>query len=342
MDFTLDAGQQQFGAALHELLTAADCPSAIRARAAGDREPGLKLWQSLAASGVTALVVPDEFGGLGGSPADLVVACEEIGHHAIPGPVAESLAAVPVLLAAAAGPDGLPELRQELAGALGALAAGQFTATLACPPLLPYAADADATGLVLLAEPDALQAGQPGPVLRSVHAARTLTEVTGGRVLAEGPAYQRAAIRAADFGTLANSAQLLGAGRALLEASARHARERIQFGRPVGSFQAVKHLLADVLIGLEFARPLLDAAAVAIGTSVATAPRDVSAAKVACAGAAYRAARVALQVHGAIGYTAEHDAGLWITLIQALRPAWGSESWHKARVLSAVTAETGS
>ena len=66
-----------------------------RAWAAGDRAPGLALWRALAELGVTALAVPEECGGLGASRADLVVACEELGHHAVPGPVAESLAAVP-------------------------------------------------------------------------------------------------------------------------------------------------------------------------------------------------------------------------------------------------------
>ncbi len=333
MDFSLSAEQRQFAAALHELLAAADCPAAARSWAAGDHGPGLKIWRALAGAGVTALAVPAEYGGLGAEPADLVIACEEIGHHALPGPAAETLAAAPSLIAAVAASDA------ELATALAALAAGDLIATLAIPPHLPYAADADVAGLVLLAGPQTLHTGSSrGPARRSVDAARSLTEVTGGRVLAEGSAYQAAASRAADLGTLASAAQLLGAGRALLEASARHARERIQFGQPVGSFQAVKHHLADVLIGLEFARPLLHAAAVALGAGADSAPSDVSAAKVACADAARRAARIGLQVHGAIGYTAEHDAGLWITRIQALAPAWGSQAYHRARVLAAVTA----
>ena len=147
--------------------------------------------------------------------------------------------------------------------------------------------------------------------------ARWLCEVCGGQVLARGPAVAAAAARALEAGTLACAAQLLGAGRALLEASVRHARQRAQFGQPIGSFQAVKHQLADVAIGLEFARPLLDAAAAALDDQARRArgadpeqvhsARDVSAAKVACTDAAYRAARAALQVHGAIGYTQEHD-----------------------------------
>jgi alkylation response protein AidB-like acyl-CoA dehydrogenase len=116
----------------------------------------------------------------------------------------------------------------------------------------------------------------------------------------------------------------------------RHASVRAQFGQPVGTFQAVKHKLADVAIALEFARPLLDAAAAAIDGDTPTAPRDISAAKVACADAATLAARAALQVHGAIGYTAEHDLSLWLTKVRALTPAWGSQAWHRQRVLAAL------
>ncbi len=331
MDFTVSGEQQQFAAAMHDMLAAADGPSAARSWASGDRGPGLKIWRAMADAGVTALAVPAEFGGLGAHPADLVIACEEIGHHAIPGPAAESLAAVPQLLAALdIGPSTSPYLPQ--------LAAGDVLATLAAPPLVPYAADAEAAAVVLFAEPGSLSTGTPGRARRSVDASRTLAEVSADVLLAKGSQVDLAVARALEFGALAASAQLLGAGRALLDAAARHARDRVQFGQPVGSFQAVKHQLADVLIGLEFARPLLFAAAVALADDAPTAARDVSAAKVACADAAHRAARVGLQVHGAIGYTAEHDAGLWLTKIQALGPAWGSQAVHRARVLSALTA----
>ena len=130
-----------------------------------------------------------------------------------------------------------------------------------------------------------------------------------------------------------------GLGRGLLELAAAHARQRVQFGQPVGSFQAVKHQLADVAIALEFARPLVFAAAIALGGGEPQSARDVSAAKVACAQAANRAARTALQVHGAIGYTAEHDAGIYLTKVRALGPAWGSQAEHRARVLAALGAD---
>jgi len=337
--------QDQFAAALHALL-ARPAPSgrpgngdepgadvslrAGRRWAAGDRADGLALWRDLAGLGVTALAVPESCGGPGATSLDLVVACEELGHHALPGPVAESLAAVPRLLAALPGPAAAEWLRS--------LAAGDLIATLALPPRLPCAVDADAAGLVLLAEGDTIWLAVPGAAHRSVDPARSLVEVRREQVLASGPEAAGAVRDALRLGALASAAQLLGAGRALLEASVRHARIRVQFGQPIGAFQAVQHRLADVAIALEFARPLLDAAACALADGQPAAARDVSAAKVACADAAHRAARAALQVHGAIGYTWEHDLGLWLTKVRALIPAWGTQAQHRAEVIAALTA----
>lgn len=356
----------EFAGVLHEMLDGADVPAVARRWAAGDLAPGLALWRRLAGLGVTGLAVPEKQGGLGASPLDLVAACEELGHHAVPGPVPETLAAVPVLLAglgsgadagsgsgAGSGP-GLPE--EWLSG----LVSGELIATLAMPPWLPFAADTEAAGLILVAADGVVRVGGAGTPRRSVDSTRSVADVADGAVLgtASGPALIG---RTVEFGALACAAQLLGAGRALLEASVRHVRVRTQFGRPVGAFQAVKHQLADVAIALEFARPLLDAAALSLGDGAlgsaalgsgifggglgggglgggaGAAGRDVSAAKVACGDAAYRAARAALQVHGAIGYTEEHDVSLWLTKIRALLPTWGTQSQHRARVLEAIS-----
>ena len=339
------AEQEQFAESLHDMLAAADGPAAARAWAAGDRVPGLAAWRALATLGVTALAVPERAGGLGASFTDVVVACEEIGHHALPGPVAESVAAVPVLLAALSGaaqpggvaPGEAPPGEGMPARWLSGLASGELIATMAAPPWLPFAADADAAGLVLLAGGNTVRLATPGARHRSVDRTRSLFETTGGQMVAGGPVAADAVARALDAGALASSAQLLGAGRALLEASVRHARQRAQFGRPIGSFQAVKHHLADVAIGLEFAGPLLYSAAVTLDDGGRHAARDVSAAKVASTDAARRAARVALQVHGAIGYTEEHDLHLWLAKVRALAGAWGGQAEHRARVMAAIT-----
>ncbi|WP_430782542.1 acyl-CoA dehydrogenase family protein [Actinoplanes sp. G11-F43] len=281
--------QRGFAAVLHDLLS-----------------EGPPTWEKLGEVGVTGLV-PDA------TAADLVVACEEFGHHAVEGPVAESIAAVPALLAGLDNPWSAE------------LAAGRLVATLAAPPRQPLAADTDRAGLILLADGDRLRHGVVETVHDSMHPGRTVASLRGGELIGvrqSGPAL--------DLGCLACSAQLLGAGRALLERSVKYATVRTQFGRPIGSFQAVRHGLADVAVALEFARPLLHAAAVTLD------PRDVSAAKVACGDAALLAARQALQVHGALGYTREYGLGRWLTLVRVLHASWGTAAWHRDRILTSL------
>jgi len=133
-----------------------------------------------------------------------------------------------------------------------------------------------------------------------------------------------------DLAVLATAAQLLGAGERVLADAVTYVKQRKQFGREIGSYQAIKHKLADVRIALDFARPLVH------GAAIDPTPRAVSAAKVACADAAYLASRTGLQVHGAIGYTQEFDLSVWITKIRALVTAWGTPADHPARNLETL------
>lgn len=169
----------------------------------------------------------------------------------------------------------------------------------------------------------------PRPAPRpSLDPARRLTLPHPGReLLAIGAPVDRAAARALIWARLATAAQALGVGLALLDRTVAYVRRRTQFGVPVGSFQAVKHRLADAKIALEFARPLL------FGAALTMTSADVAAAKVAACEAAYATARSALQLHGAIGYTAEYDLSLWLTKARALRTAWGSPAECRAAVL---------
>jgi alkylation response protein AidB-like acyl-CoA dehydrogenase len=121
---------------------------------------------------------------------------------------------------------------------------------------------------------------------------------------------------------------MLGAGERGLADTVVYAKQRRQFGREIGSYQAVKHQLADVRIALDFARPLV------LGAALGEVP--ASAAKVAAGDAAHRAARTGLQVHGAIGYTAEFDLSLWLLRIRALVTAWGTPAYHRARLLDSI------
>ena len=317
MRFALDAEQRDFAASIDAALGAADVPAAVRAWADGDTAPGRKVWNQLADLGVTALTVAEEFDGLAAYPVDLVVACERLGRWCVPGPVTESIAVAPVLLAA--------DERS------AALAAGELIATVALPPVVPWAVDAEAAGLVLLAADGAVADATAGEHHESVDPSRRLFTVT-----AAGPSQPADVARAFEFGALATAAQLVGAGQTMLDMTVEYAKQRSQFGRLVGSYQAIKHKLADAHIACELARPLLYGAALALAEQSPDTARDVSAAKAAAADAALLSARAALQTHGAIGYTTEHDLSQWLLRVQALRSAWGDPTFHRRRVLEAL------
>ena len=384
MRFLLDPEQRAFADSLNAMLTAAETPSVVRAWSRGEHASGRALWRRVAGAGVFALAVPEAYEGLGPRPVELAVAFVELGRHAVPGPLVETVAAARLLTAL---DDSAPAKRL-----LPALASGESTATLATGR---YALDADMADVRLTARaargPMGRAAGEAGvapaasgelasraagsappagesvaeswptkrPTTLSVDAppaaelrltpppgdtlpaaephasldpARRLFRTpTGGELLAVGPQVTAAVAHALTWARLATAAQALGIGLALLDSTVGYVRQRTQFGVPIGSFQAVKHQLADAKIALEFARPLVFGAALTMTES------DVAAAKVTACEAAYRTARTALQLHGAIGYTAEYDLSLWLTKARALRTSWGSPGECRAAVLDGLS-----
>ncbi|MFE3663782.1 acyl-CoA dehydrogenase family protein [Streptomyces sp. NPDC059164] len=340
MRFLLTDEQREFGRSLDALLTAADTPAVLRAWAAGDHGPGRALWGRLGDAGVFALAVPGAYGGVGPLPVETAVACVELGRHAVPGPVAETLAAGALL--AGAGGTAADEW-------LPGIASGTAVVSLALEGYGPYAADADAADAVFTVTGDELRLapGHGAPSASADPARRLFRPEPGGAPVAKGPAVRAAARAAGDRAAFATAALALGCGEELLRATVAYVKQRTQFGVPVGSFQAVKHRLADTLLGLEFARPLLYGAAVELASESSRpgagagsakgspgAGAAVAAAKVAAGEAGYAAARTALQLHGAIGYTEELDLAWWLRRARPLRDAWGTPSACRARVLA--------
>ncbi|MFF4284443.1 acyl-CoA dehydrogenase family protein [Streptomyces sp. NPDC001633] len=349
MRFLLDDAQRDFARSLDAMLTAADTPAVVRAWAAGDPAPGRAVWARLAEAGVFALAVPERHDGLGPLPAELAVACTELGRHVVPGPVVETVAAAALL-------DRLGTLGDEATAAnwLPGIASGKTAASLCLTSVpgpgsgpgsgsssgagfgeSPYALDADSADAVFVVDGDTVRLTEAaGPVQPSADPARRLSRPRGGTVLARGPQVSAAAAHAAEVAALATAAQALGLGRALLARTVAYARQRTQFGVPIGSFQAVQHRLADALIALEFAEPLVHAAALALAAHGESSGAEIAAAKVSACEAACSAARTALHLHGALGYTEELDLSLWIRKARALRGAWGTPAACRARVLA--------
>ncbi|MGW8555794.1 acyl-CoA dehydrogenase family protein [Streptomyces tubercidicus] len=326
MRFLLTDEQREFAQALDGMLGASGTPAVARAWAAGEHRPGRALWARIADAGVFGLAVPERHGGTGLLPVELALSFVELGRHAVPGPLAETVAAAAFLERLGGEP---------VAGKwLPRIAAGGAVVSL-CAGAEPYALDADAADTVLVVRGDTVcRTDAHGPVQTSLDPARRPARPLGGTALARGPAVSAAAAHAVEVARLATAAQSLGLGRALLAATVSYVKQRTQFGVAIGSFQAVKHRLADTLIGLEFAQPLVHAAALALAAGAPSAGREVAAAKVAAGEAGYAAARTALQLHGAIGYTEELDLSLWLRKARPLRDTWGTPAACRARVLT--------
>ena len=302
-----------------------------------------QVWSDLAGMGVQGLMAPEAAGGSGLDAVTMALVLAEAGRSALPLPLMETAAvAVPVLAAAGdAGRTG------DLGGIVADLAGGAvLTARWGSAGLAPAVSRAqwfllaDEAGAGLYRR-DEVEIEPVTSVDRSRDAGRVRPVGVG---TALGPA---AGATVLDLGALAAAAVLVGLGRALVEMTVAYVRDRRQFGVPVGSFQAVKHQLADAAMHVEFAAPTVWAAAWEpgraadgvdptgadrTGADLTRLPRAVSLAKAMASDAAERAARTALQCHGAMGYTDDYHLHMWLKRVWCLSAAYGSARWHRARL----------
>ncbi len=332
MRFSFDDDQREFQGVLREFLARECTPAQVRALWADDTGRSIERWQRLAELGAVGLTVPEDAGGMGLDLVALMLPLEEAGRAALPEPLGMVAAvAVPLLVELGQGGDWL----ERVAAGEAIVAAGLDGGPVA---------DAHVADLLLLARGDELHALDPvGLALErcaSVDPSRRLFRVEwapsrGSRIVA-GAAAHAALAAARDRAAVATAAELLGVGARLIDMAVEHARDRRQFGRPIGAFQAVKHLLADALVGLAFAGPVVYRAAASLADGAPDATRDAAMAKALAADAAVAAARTALQVHGALGYTWEHDLSIWFKRAHALALAGGDARRQRERVAEAV------
>ncbi|MEM8706041.1 MAG: acyl-CoA dehydrogenase family protein [Actinomycetota bacterium] len=324
MKFSFTDEQDMFRDTVRELFADRCPPEAVRDSWDNDdgRVPGL--WSALAEMGVLAVLAPESAGGLGMNEVDLVRILEEAGYAGVPEPLVEHAAvAVPAL--AEAGHE-----------ALDAAVAGESTITIGLHgDVVVGSAAADA---VVRRDGDglALVTGWDATATTSIDQSRRLGVLD--TVSSATPLVGADAALAFDRAVLGTAAQCVGVARRLLDATVEYVGERHQFGKPVGSYQAVKHQLADVKIAVDFAAPLVYRAAwsVAHDPDPTIRSRDVSMAKAQASEAVDLAARKALQCHGAIGYTFEYDLQLWLKRAWTLAAAQGDVRFHRDRVAAAI------
>lgn len=321
MRFAFSEDQIAFRDAVRELL-AKECPPSLVRQAWGTEGRVGRAWSALGEMGVLGVLAPEAGGGLGLKEVDLVLLLEETGYVALPEPIVEHVAVAMPLLDDASAFLGGDET---------------ITAQHSHDPVVPYADRADRFLVVhdgewFLAPRTEVHLTPTDSVDGSRRLAALDWDPAGAPVVATGAA----AAAAFDRGALGSAAQLVGLARRMLDMTVEYATERRQFGVPIGTFQAVKHHLADARIALEFARPLVYRAAWSLTAGDGDAAVHVSMAKATASDAATFAARQALQCHGAIGYSYEYDLHLFMKRAWSLAAAWGDARMHRARVGLAI------
>jgi alkylation response protein AidB-like acyl-CoA dehydrogenase len=338
MDFTFSDDQLLFQDNVRAFLTNEVTPERIRDLWQTESGRCDKLWAELAELGLTAITVPEGFGGLDMNELDFILLALECGYAGLTEPLVDTvLVGVPLL--AALGSEQLDlqgEWLTRIAEGKARLAVGQ--------PGNPLVADAHVADLLLLPHGDEVHAvpREQTRVVRnqSVDPSRQLFRVdwTPGAATCVASGEQGSVLWAAAMnrGALGTAAQLLGLAKRMVDLAVDYSFERKQFGKPVGSFQAVKHLMANVAVQIEFAKGPLYRAAHAVAHGLPEQGAQVSHARLACAEAALLAAKNAIQTHGAMGYTWEVDLQLFMKRAWALDKVWGDRGWHKARVREAL------
>lgn len=282
-------------------------------------------WNILGELGLFGVAVPEQSGGLGLGTTALCLALEEVGRSGYAGPVLETAAVVAPLLA------GLDDERSAL---LPNILSGVNVATATLSPTSRLAADVDeAPVIATLGTTVQLDTVEhfDRTEQRSMDSSRRAWAVTPRDARAVPLSdLQRAELH--DRVLVTNAALLVGNASALLSAAVTYAGERRQFSRVIGSFQSLKHMLADIHVDIEVARSAVWMAALTLDEQPDTAPRAVaSTAAAVAAHAAERANDVALQVHGGIGYTWEHDLQIWLKQGVVLARRLGTAAHHRRR-----------
>jgi alkylation response protein AidB-like acyl-CoA dehydrogenase len=351
MNFELTDDQIAIQRTAREFLASAYKAEEIR-RLALEDERGFTdaQWTAIADLGWPGLIVDEADGGLGLGVVELAVLQEELGYALAPMPFLSTVAAA--LLIGAAGSD------EQRAVWLGALASGEKRGAVAVidegEP--PEPRDGSLTG-TKIAVPDAGSADVL--VVRAAEGSHLLVETAADGVRIEPaqgldptrrlftvhldgadahrlPGDGAAIARAYDVIATATAAESVGVARRTLGMAVEYAKERKQFGRPIGTYQAVSHQCAQMLLETEGARSVVLYAAWALDHEPGSGPLAAAMAKAYASDAGWRVPAASLQVHGGIGFTWEHDLHLWLKRGRANAALWGDARSHRARVADLV------
>lgn len=348
----------------------------VEARTAGKPAAADELWGHMVELGWPALTVPEACGGLGLGAVELAVVVEELGRALAPGPLLPTISQfVPALRALGTDEQQARFLEPvATAGAAGTIAIAEQTGNFDPAAVTATATPTSAGGYELsgvkhgvieasAAAEVVVVAREPGSVgdegvgafvvardaldtapIAALDASRIVATVTladvvvpADRVLgAPGPVTTAALRAVVQEATVALALECVGTAQQAFDISVEYAKQREQFGAPIGSFQATKHKLADLLVLLERARALGYFAALTIAEADERAAISTSMAKAAAGDAAQRIAKEGIQIHGGIGYTWEHDMHLYVRRLQSSTALFGGPGRHRQLVADAL------
>jgi len=329
-----------------------------------------ELWQAMADQGWTSLLIPEEYGGLGAGLLDLAVVCEEMGRACLPGPFQATTFSTALIDRAASAKQKAEYLEGIAGGSLKATVAlleetadwdlkavtlkavrdnGQlrvsgrklFVPDAATADLLICVATNGESPVILPVRKEA--EGVETKLMPSMDATRKIYEVEFNNVCvngadvfgADGNAFG-ALMQATQVATVGLCAEMVGGMQWILDTTVEYAKTRQQFGRPIGSFQAVQHQCADMLLMTESARSATYYAAWAVTEGAPNAGTAVSIAKAYCSDAFREVGNRGVQVHGGIGFTWEHDLQLYYKRSKASETMFGDATFHRERIARTV------
>lgn len=335
MDLSLSEEQAQLAATVRSVLDRRADSRAVRAAVESDDGWDTGLWRLLCEQvGVAALVVPEEHDGVGASFVEAAVVLEELGRSLAPVPLLSSVVTAEALLAGAADDARTRLLPRLAAGEVGAFAVLRDGAASAVP-------DADHADVLVVADGDGLfevDLAAPGASVERawspsvdqtlrLGSLRVDTSSPGARRIGDAaPAVARAEL----VGSAGVAALAVGCAERGLRMTVGYSTQRVQFGRPIGSFQALKHRMADMLVRVEMSRSASWAAAYAVASGAPDAEQLVHAAAAYVGDAVVHVANETVQLHGGIAITWEHDAQLVLKRAHTLARLLGQPHEHRA------------
>jgi alkylation response protein AidB-like acyl-CoA dehydrogenase len=302
-------------------------PADLRKMLEADKPRDDARWSTISEKGLIGILAPESAGGLGMSMVDLIGIAEAAGYVGLPEPLVE-LAGITIPLLTRLY-DNRGWIDKALTGTVIALG----------HPSNPFVAEAGNADALLLADGEDIHL-----VERSVVKIARAESFDPFRRLFTVDWTPSAATKvasdwgdSADRGALLAAAQMIGLAQRCIDLAVAYAKDRVQFGKPIGSTQAVKHMISSAQVKVEFARPVVHAAAAELPLGTLASRARIAHAKIAAAAAADVASRMAVQAHGAMGMTYEVDLHFFLKRAFALNYAWGSPAVHGETVLERIT-----